>query len=955
MKIPCKRPYFIACVPLLLTLAVIGIFMPAQLLAQRLKLRVLDLDSGQGIADAVVTLSGSEWKAVSDRRGWIFAELPSASSYEIAIIADGYHSRRLQRDSVFDQAQPWEIFLRPAIHELPPFLVSSNSSDEEDDAAESLGSASPIHQLSGDALRDPSNDGIADTLERVVGVTTGSEDGALSGISIRGAGARQTRITIDGQSAAGGGGRGTTRGAGAAGQIPREFLERIQVMKAPTPDLDADAIGGTINLQTSRVAALRNPRSSVSLRSSYADYANNFSQSVNITHAQPFALKATDRRIGLLVGVNFAKNERSVDVLSVLNQWPLRKSPQTGEPVPILARLRAGSNHLTSDAYGLLLNTDLQYNRKHRFYLKAAWNDRTNSNTSKFQTTEFIRGNILSLQPQAGKFERLALEKQFTERTQQSRTASLVLGSEHSLADWNLQLAAGFASAESITKDGRNALFRTDRIFDGSYDISRSLPLVEISRDNVILSAADLASPEPYSLSRYDLFTDEAADSELSLRVDLQRAWELATSKWTVKGGLKSRIRNADNDRERSLYRPTDPPPQLETLAASGRQAVFKSRYPIGSDWSPTAMEELFQLNPQQFSANPMDSLMEGFAGDFAVEERIHAGYLMAGRETARWIVIAGLRVEHTFSTTDGYETTSQLDADRQRVVNVTPVSIDSDYDHLFPSLHILHRPAEQWFLRTSVTRTLQRPDFRDLSPSMRVNLDNRRIRSGNPALQPFTAKALDIGLDWIPGPMASISFGVFYKQIDDFIVDIEMETVYLGEAGFIQAMPINGSSAELYGIELAARFSLPFLPGALTNTELTINYTHTGSEATYPGLTDLMVMLPEQVRDTFNIVLRWHYERWMVNLRSHYRGLELRQLVKPDQDQYNAPLWNHSISIGYRLSNTFRISFGAANLNRPEHYSYLGSPQYLVNTRSGSRMFSINLNASFGGARASR
>jgi outer membrane cobalamin receptor len=62
---------------------------------------------------------------------------------------------------------------------------------------------------------------------------------------------------------AGGGGRGTTRGAGAMGQIPKEFLNRVQVMKAPTPDMDADAIGGTVDLQTSRVAKTKKPRTTM--------------------------------------------------------------------------------------------------------------------------------------------------------------------------------------------------------------------------------------------------------------------------------------------------------------------------------------------------------------------------------------------------------------------------------------------------------------------------------------------------------------------------------------------------------------------------------------------------------------------------------------------------------------------------------------------------------------------
>jgi TonB-dependent receptor len=932
--------------------------LPAASHAQALLVRAVDQVTGMGVSEAQLSLQTEGRREVSDAAGWIRVDFLQAGVHEGIVSASGYRSRaiRLEVEETSPPA-PVEVILSPVVHDLTPFEVAAELTDEDRDLLAARQALAPSQQITGEALRDITDDGLGDTLEKVAGVTVSSEDGATSGINIRGAGARQTRVTLDGQSMAGGGGRGTTRGAGAMSQIPREFIQRIQVMKAPTPDMDADAIGGTVDFQTSRVAGSKSIRRSLALRSAYDDPGATWSHRINLTQAQPFRLGRKDRRAGLLIALNANTAARSNDSMRILNQWPLRTSPETGEAVRTLARLRAGRIENETQSYGLVLNADLQYDRNHQFFLKTLWSERDLDQSGSFHTTEFIRGRILSLLPQSGAFEGLRLEKQFLEKQQLSRTASVVLGAEHILGDWRVEESAGYSVATSKDKGTRNAIFHTGRDFDGGYDIafSPSLPEIRIARDGLALSPAQLADPEPYSFTRYELIDNRSEDSELSLRLNLARGWESADARWTFKGGLKTRMREADQDQDKGKHFPASDPFSLAAVAAPGPETVYRGRYPIGPAWSDAAMEALFRGNPDDFMLDPMDRLLDDNASDFSVSESIHAAYAMTQWEAGKWIIVTGLRAERTESDTRGFETTSFRDENGQRVVEVRPVAISKQYDKVFPGLHILYRPTGSRVFRASLTRTLQRPDFRDLSPSMRVNLDARRIRSGNPELRPFDAKAFDLGADFMLSQWSAVSLGLFYKRIDDFIVDVEQETAYLDEPGFIQSMPVNGSPADLLGLEAAFNTSLGFLGQALEAADLSVNYTLADSSAVYPGYPDLRVMLPEQVRQTLSMSLRWRAGNWTINLRTRYRGLQLRELVRPGQDQFNAGVWNHSLSIGYKLNNSVQFSLGINGVNRPDNHSYLGDPQHAIMARAGSRSISMGLNVRFSGGRTAR
>ncbi|MEX0326755.1 MAG: TonB-dependent receptor, partial [Puniceicoccaceae bacterium] len=533
-----------------------------------------------------------------------------------------------------------------------------------------------------------------------------------------------------------------------------------------------------------------------------------------------------------------------------------------------------------------------------------------------------------------------------------SESASFVIGGEHRLGDCQIDESIGYSFSENDVLDTANAIFRTLRDFDGSYDIRRfpSQPDIRISVDGIVLDTEDFLDPHPYIFNRYDNIDDMAEDTELAMRLNALRKWESEAGNYTFKTGFKARLRDASKDQDRIRNFPTGTPFRLSEVSAPGAETVFRNAYPLGPSWSAAAMESYFQDNQDDFFP-----VSDSFAGDFSVSESIYATYGMFQRESERWLMIAGLRLERTDSETRGYEIISYVDDEGENVTEVNPVSISDSYDMWFPGFHVLYKANSNWVFRSSLTRTLQRPDFRDLAPSTRVNLDTKRIRAGNPDLEPFDAKAIDIGTDIVLNEWGSLSLGFFYKRIEDFIVDIEEEVDYLGEPGFILSRPVNGSPADLLGLEAAWSTGLAFLPHPFENTSLSFNYMWTDSTAAYPGQPGEIIMLPRQVRQTLNLNLRWRFQNWTVNLRTRYRGKQLQDLIEPGQDQFVEGFWSHSVSLIYKLNDTLSFSAGLANLNRPNRISYQGIPEHMVYNRQGTRNFSLGLNVKFGRGKIAR
>ena len=127
--------------------------------------------------------------------------------------------------------------------------------------------------------------------------------------------------------------------------------------------------------------------------------------------------------------------------------------------------------------------------------------------------------------------------------------------------------------------------------------------------------------------------------------------------------------------------------------------------------------------------------------------------------------------------------------------------------------------------LRAGVSRTLARPQLRELAPFAYADYAGGHLVAGNPFLNRSRIENYDLRWEWFLGPGAVLSVGGFYKVFDDPI-----EVFVYPSTELIKSW-VNADRAENYGAELELRSPLGFLAGGLENLYVNTNLTFVQSD----------------------------------------------------------------------------------------------------------------------------
>jgi len=202
-----------------------------------------------------------------------------------------------------------------------------------------------------------------------------------------------------------------------------------------------------------------------------------------------------------------------------------------------------------------------------------------------------------------------------------------------------------------------------------------------------------------------------------------------------------------------------------------------------------------------------------------ASDERM-AGYAMLDFFiTGRLQAIVGARVE---SYTLGLDSRGESLRDPTQAATTTDIT---------PSLNLTFSVLDDLKLRGSLSRTLDRPEFRELAPFQFTEATSLRQLIGNPTLKPATIRSGDLRLDWFTGPGEMISIGGFYKDLKNPI-----EQVFIAAASSAYSFQ-NAEEASVVGVELDVQLQASRLSPLLEGVFFSGNYSWIDSEVTVvPG-----------------------------------------------------------------------------------------------------------------------
>jgi len=211
------------------------------------------------------------------------------------------------------------------------------------------------------------------------------------------------------------------------------------------------------------------------------------------------------------------------------------------------------------------------------------------------------------------------------------------------------------------------------------------------------------------------------------------------------------------------------------------------------------------------------------FPGDnYRAEQSIFAGYGRVDFEpVSRLRILTGARVETTDQQVD------PIDLFGSSGFQLESASLDNT--DVLPALNVTYLLSDAMNVRLGVSRTLARPQFRELAPFQYADYAGGYLTVGNSLLERTAIRNYDLRWEWFPSLDATVAVSGFYKVFDQPI-----EQVLFTANESVQSW-INASQATNYGGELEIRTGLGFIGDPLRTLSVNGNFTLVESDVDMP------------------------------------------------------------------------------------------------------------------------
>ena len=271
----------------------------------------------------------------------------------------------------------------------------------------------------------------------------------------------------------------------------------------------------------------------------------------------------------------------------------------------------------------------------------------------------------------------------------------------------------------------------------------------------------------------------------------------------------------------------------------------------------------LFDASNSQASTGAQGGWYDGpyqrLTNDYEYKEDYYAAYGMTNFNFLDFTVIGGARFEKVESEYFAYNARDQRNPQGQVMYDTTDFK---DNDFVLPMGQIKYAPFDWMDVRYAYTQTLARPDYQQISPKFTITQGNS-IYTGNPELVPAKAYNHDISFSFYGNKLGLLTIGGFYKTIENFVYNASyrldaadgagidtLSNYQIIRDGALAVTPVlsggrstatvfrplnNPFDATVKGLEFDFQHNFWYAPGFLDKMVLGINYARISSEAEYP------------------------------------------------------------------------------------------------------------------------
>jgi outer membrane receptor protein involved in Fe transport len=774
------------------------LLVPAALPAQATGLvtgTIADAASGAPIAGAAVQVVGTTLGTTSDEDGrYVVGGVP-VGTVTLQVRRIGYAPRTVT-GLMLEQGRPLrqDVALASAAIQHGAQVVTAAERGTVREALDAQRNATAIvNAVTAEQIGRSADANAAQAVRRVSGVTV--QDGRY--VEVRGLGERYVTASLNGARLPS---PEPERRVVPLDLFPSALLQSVTTTKTFTPDLPGDFTGAQVDVRLREFPLRRTTTFSTSLGFNTAATGRDVLQAPT-TGSEWLALAGRSRQLpgalaaaGELGSPGITQGDMNGFVRSLRNVW--RPEHGAGAPNASLSASTGGATELAGRRLGYVgsasyaTRQEIRANETRARAVVGSDGGTTpyNAYTGSTGRQSVLWGGLLNLTALLGDGSKVELNNSYTRSADNDAHVDVGTFEE-------LDLPVERTTLDLVERSVRSNQLRGEHLLGARQTLKWSVTSAGVTRDNpdrsdiVYGQDVDPATGQRLPMAwvgyRPD-FTKRAFGSlsEHGLTTDASYALRLGRGarETLLQGGAY--VRHTTRDADTRVYDITG------RLANDARQAEPET---IFADHAGDS-DAVFTV---QSNSN---------GGSYTARDRVLAGYAMAEYPlTARVSIVAGARVEH-----------NTMDVRTQAIGFDGIVRADLDDTDLLPSLVVNVGLTDAQKLRLAASRTLSRPEYRELSPfGYRDLIEEINVR-GNPELRRSLVTNLDVRWEWYPDAGELLSVGVFYKDFDAPIEQIEIATTGVNERGYV-----NAAGARNYGLELELRKELaglgaPFAPFAL-------------------------------------------------------------------------------------------------------------------------------------------
>jgi TonB-dependent receptor len=942
-----------------------------------LKGKVTDRTSKDGLALAFVVVKGTNLGTAADLDGNYFLKNIPAGNQTFIVSYIGYESDTVSINIPRDGTTLIRDFaLKATAIEGEEVVVTAQAQGQVSAIQQQLASDKIVNIVSEQRIQQLPDFNAAQAISRLPGISTTQSSGEANKVVIRGMAPQYNAVNVSGISMAA---SGSNDRSVDLTMVTPYMIKSIEVYKSLTPDMDANAVGGVVNMNLRE--APTGLKSDIMWQSGYTAKTGSYG---NYRGIASVSNRFFDDAVGIYVLGNLEKYDRDADNMNAGYAVASSELGATFNPVRV-NQITLNRHQEVRKRYGANLVLDYKFStgvlRTINMVSQLIANYTDNNQQLNFPNNQIVFTN------------------NYGENTTTSGVHSLELNNDFGFMSMELK----FSGTYSKNTNPWSPSFTLQQ----TGGVSTGLPPIDTPPENLVNNISYNGGDLTY-LTSVTLNTSLFKENNNMLKGDFKVPLNLgeAISGYLKFGGMYV-TRTLANDQSSPYFDPravgvTTGTPDINHLIMDGITAryglrinpavgrFYASNFTSSNNklydsflddkfgrvfWAAdqTVLFDLVNYVSGTAAFNAINAPATAPGGWFATQfqtlpndydynERYGAGYLMTQLNYNQELnIVGGIRWENVESAYHAYNLLEQRDAGAQNA-SVREETVHPANHFVLPMIQVKFNPFSWADVRYSFTQTLARPDYRALTPHYTIGYTRNFVTSGNPNLKPAQSFNHDFMVSFHSNELGLLSFGVFYKEIKNFAYS----TSYQLRAGkftlagrdsintfnTLGAPPIEGAQlnttinspfiAYIRGIEFDFQTRFWYLPFPLDGLLLGFNYTHINSGTRYSlyvpdrvggtRTNPIYVQVDSsragrlllQPNDIANVFIGYDYEGFSLKLSFVYQGNSVSYIGGyPEADGYTDDYFRIDISARQLLPwYDMQVFLDVTNLNNRQNVS---------------------------------